>query len=55
MTTDWWIALQAEDDPTDHVVCHEGGEEWRHLRERNRIFTWDQARSFLEGLPPSPR
>lgn len=55
MTTDWWIALQAEDDPSDRVVCHENGEEWRHLREQSRLFTWDEARHWLEGRPSLDR
>lgn len=55
MTTDWWIALQAEDDPLDYVVCHESGEEWRRLRDQKRIFTWDQAQDWLKAHPLSSR
>ncbi len=53
MTTDWWVALAVEDDPGTRVVCDEGGEEWRPLREAGRVLGWSEARVWLERLPPT--
>lgn len=55
MTTDWWVALAAEDDdPGARIVCNEAGEEWRPLREAGRALTWDEAHTWLQGLPDTP-
>ncbi len=51
MTTDWLISLLAEGEPTARVLTHDDGEEWRELRKTKRVLSWDEAISWLEGLP----
>jgi hypothetical protein len=52
MTTDGWVSLAAEDEPSDVAVTRDGGEEWRFLRECGRVLTWEQAKAHLEGMEP---
>lgn len=52
MTTDWWVALAVEDDADTRVVCDEGGEEWRSLREAGCVLGWEEAHAWLDGLQP---
>ncbi len=53
MTTDWWVALAAEDDPDAWAATQDQGEEWRALRNLNppRAFTWEEATTWLTELP----
>jgi hypothetical protein len=56
MTTDWLIALVVERDPAARIVTRDEGEEWRALREMEppRALSWDEAMSWLRGLPNAP-
>jgi hypothetical protein len=51
MTTDWWVALQVEDNPDDRVAVDDDGGEWEALRAAGRALKSDAARQWLEGLP----
>ncbi|MRG90488.1 hypothetical protein [Polyangium spumosum] len=53
MTTDWLVSLLVESDPTARIVTHDDGEEWRALREAKRVLSWNEAITWLEGLPPA--
>jgi len=52
MTTDWWVALAVEDNTGSRVVCDEDGEEWRALRDAERVHTWKEAYARLQGARP---
>ncbi|MDI1444748.1 hypothetical protein [Polyangium sp. 6x1] len=51
MTTDWLISLLVEPDPSARVITSDLREEWRALREANRVLSLDEAMAWLEGLP----
>lgn len=53
MTTDWLIAFAAERDADARIITHDGGEEWRRLREAEprRALSWEEALDWLSSLP----
>ncbi len=51
MTTDWLIALAAEDDADTMVVTDDGGAEWIALRQAGRAKNRDEAIAWLTALP----
>jgi hypothetical protein len=53
MTTDWWVALQVEEEPEDRIAVEDNGAEWKPLLAE-RALNVTGALAWLASLPPSP-
>lgn len=47
MTTDWWVALQVEDEEEDRVAVDDEGGEWQALFAQGRAMTADKAKEWV--------
>ncbi len=54
MTTDWWVALAAEDDPESVLVTNDQGAEWAPLRGADRVWSDAEAEGHLLGETGAP-
>ena len=52
MTADWLIALEVERCGA-RIAVEDKGEEWNQLRALGRALSFDEALTWLEGLPPA--
>jgi hypothetical protein len=51
ITADWWIALSIEELAEGFVVTEDNGPEWTVLRDAGRVFSYEDAMTWLRTLP----